>query len=126
MAILVGDAELEADEIEPEADGDGTVQPQGIDEVRGPAANKAPDRRLSEWEAESDALSEAVAMIEGEPEGAGESGVGGAEQSSATEESGSAASGIDDAASDETSERAKEEPEPEHRRLGFLRRIRGG
>jgi hypothetical protein len=138
MAMLAGDAGPEADEIEPEvegaiapepeADGDGTVQPepQGIDEVRGPAANKAPDRRLSEWEAESDALSEAVAMIEGEPEGAGESGVGGAEQLSATEESGSAASGIDDAASGETTEPAKEEPEPEHRRRGFLRRITGG
>jgi hypothetical protein len=149
MAMLVGDADPEADEIEaskgtreletepevesavvpgPEADVDGTVQPEppGVDDALGPAANKAPDRRLSEWEAESDALSEAVAMIEGEPEGAGESGVGGAEQLGATEESGSAASGIDDAASDETSEPAKEEPEPEHRRRGFLRRIRGG
>jgi hypothetical protein len=133
MAMLVGDAEPEADEIEPEvegaiapepeADGDSTVQPepQGIDEVRGPAANKAPDRRLSEWEAESDALSEAVAMIEGEPEGAGESEVGGAAQSSTAEESGSAVG-----PSAETAEPAKEEPEPEHRRRGFLGRIRGG
>ena len=138
MAMLAGYAELEADEIEPEVEGaiapepeaevDGTVQPEppGIDDALGPAAGKATDRRLSEWEAESDALSEAVAMIEGEPEGAGESGVGGAVPASSSPDSGSTASGIDDAASDETSERAKEEPEPEHRRRGFLRRIRGG
>ena len=138
MAMLAGYAELEADEIEPEVEGaiapepeaevDGTVQPEppGIDDALGPAAGKATDRRLSEWQAESDALSEAVAMIEGEPEGAGESGVGGAVPASSSPDSGSTASGIDDAASDETSERAKEEPEPEHRRRGFLRRIRGG
>jgi hypothetical protein len=138
MAMLAGDAELEADEIEPEVEGAvapepeadvaGTVQPEPheIDDAPGPAAGKATDRRLSEWEAESDALSEAVAMIEGEPEGAGESGVGGAVQSSPSAESGSAASETDDAASGETAEPDKEEPEPEHRRRGFLRRIRGG
>lgn len=149
MAVLAGDAELEADEIEaskgireletepefegavapePEAEGDGTVQPEppGIDDALGPAASNVPDRRLSEWEAESAALSEAVAMVEGDLEGAGESGVGGAVQSSPSAESGSAASGIDDAASGETPEPAKEEPEPEHRRRGFLRRITGG
>jgi tetratricopeptide (TPR) repeat protein len=134
MAMLSGDAGLEADEIEaskgtreletePEVEGNGTVEPEppGIVEVRAPAANEATERRLSEWEAESEALSEAVAMVEGEPEGAGESAAGGAAQSSTAADSGSVAG-----PSKETAEPAKEEPEPEHRRRGFLRRITGG